>query len=141
MKKAKVIALISVLLLIFALTASAADFTETYSDTTVESCPEGKHSYYYIASDCYPPPCTCYACCKFCGYSEFVLTGDGYRETHSDPDGDGVCNNCRRAMPYVGCDHICHSKSIIVQKIILPVFKLLGDFFDIQEFCKCGTYH
>ena len=106
-----------------------------------ENCLNGNHSYYYVAPDCYPPLCVCYAGCDFCNYSETVIAGDGYRETHNDPDNDGICNSCQRVMPYVGCDHICHSESIIVQKMIMPILRIIWDFFDIQQFCECGTYH
>lgn len=117
-------------------TALAADIS------VIEDCPAGNHVFDYVSADCYPPLCTALAVCRYCTYQETVISeGDTSRLSHSDTDGDDVCDSCNRVMPYVNCGHICHSENIIVQKIIMPMLKFFWDYFDTEEFCECGTYH
>lgn len=107
----------------------------------IENCIDGKHIYDYIGADCYPPLCTGLAVCRYCTYQETVISGNGYREQHSDKNKDDICDDCNRTMPYVNCDHICHSENLLVQRIIMPVLRAIWRYFDVQEFCECGTYH
>lgn len=110
--------------------------------TNIENCLGGNHYYLIALPDCLGPlPCTSLGVCDYCGHAETVLTGNGYRQLHSDTDGDDICNNCDRLMPYINCNHFCHSKNIIIQKMLLPIMKLFWSFLDIEEFCQCGAYH
>ncbi len=108
----------------------------------IENCLEGKHKLMIAILDMEDPlDCTSLAECEFCVHREIVLTGDGYREHHRDTDKNGICDDCKREMPYLGCDHFCHSENIIVNKIVLPIFRFLWNLLGIEEYCDCGTYH
>lgn len=108
----------------------------------IENCLEGKHELMIALPDMEGPfDCTSLAECEFCTHREIVLTGDGYRENHRDKDNDGICDDCKREMPYLNCNHFCHSENIIVKKIVLPIFRFLWNLLGIEEYCDCGTYH
>ena len=108
----------------------------------LDDCLQDEHSYLIAYEDfAGPPDCTSLGVCEYCGHSEIVLTGNGYRERHRDNDENGICDDCKREMPYLGCDHFCHSENIIVKKIVLPIFRFLWNLLGIEEYCDCGTYH
>ncbi len=108
----------------------------------IENCIEGKHSYLIAVNDTAGPmDCTTPGICEYCGHGEIILTGDGYRERHRDSDKNGICDDCKREMPHLNCNHFCHSENILVQKILLPIFRIIWNFLDIEEYCGCGTYH
>lgn len=108
----------------------------------VENCLEGKHYYLIALPDMEGPiDCTSLGVCEYCDHSEIILTGNGYREIHRDNDKDGICDDCKREMPHLNCEHFCHSENIFVQKILLPLFRIIWNLFGIEEYCECGTYH
>lgn len=108
----------------------------------IENCLDGEHRYLIDIMDSVGPlDCTTLGICEYCEHSEIILTGDGYRERHRDSDKNGICDDCVREMPHIGCDHFCHKENIIAQKILLPVFRIIWSFFGIEEYCECGTYH
>lgn len=110
--------------------------------TAVENCLEGKHYYLIALPDMEGPfECTSLGVCEYCDHSEIILTGDGYREIHTDKNKDGICDDCKRQMPHIGCNHFCHSENILVQKLLLPIFRRIWNLFGIEEYCRCGTYH
>lgn len=108
----------------------------------IENCLAGKHSYLIAMDDTVGPmDCTTTGICEYCGHSEIILTGNGYRERHRDSDKNGICDDCKREMPHLNCSHFCHSENPIVQKLLLPIFRIMWLFFNREEYCKCGTYH
>ena len=109
---------------------------------SMKNCLEGNHSYNIWVIDAIGPlDCTSQGVCQYCGHSEIILTGNGYRERHRDSDKNGICDDCERQMPYIGCDHFCHSENALIQKFLLPVFRIIWNIFGIEEYCRCGTYH
>lgn len=108
----------------------------------LEDCLEGEHTYLIAIPDTAGPlDCTSLGVCEYCEHSEIILTGDGYRERHRDNDENGICDDCKRVMPHIGCEHFCHSESFVVQKLLLPLFRIIWSYFGIEEYCSCGTYH
>ncbi len=108
----------------------------------LENCLDGEHRYLIDIMDSVGPlDCTTLGLCEYCEHSEIILTGDGYRERHRDSDKDGICDDCKREMPHIGCDHFCHKENFITKKVLLPLFRIIWRFFGIEEYCECGTYH
>lgn len=126
--------------------APQTEIDELYKKTAdlreqLEDCLNGEHDLIYVTEDCYPSLCTAKAYCEFCTFQETVVSGTGFRQQHVDSDGDDICNSCNRIMPYVNCNHFCHSKNILIQKIFMPIVRFIWDYLDIEEFCECGTHH
>ena len=108
----------------------------------IENCIRGEHSYLIDMLDTVgPPDCTDLGICEYCGHSEIVLTGDGYRERHKDKDKDNICDDCKREMPHLNCNHFCHSENILIQNIVLPLCRIIWILIRTEDYCRCGTYH
>ena len=126
---------------------STEELTQLYEEVSalrvaVENCLKGEHAYLIALPDMEGPfECTNLGICEYCDHTEIILTGDGYRERHKDSDKNGICDDCKRVMPHLNCDHFCHSENVLIQKILLPVFRMIWNFFGIEEYCECGTYH
>ncbi len=106
----------------------------------IENCLQGNHNWIVRSEPVSPPMCVSVGTCSYCT-EEKLFIEDSADVIHTDHTGDNVCDLCERKMLSVNCDHFCHNKNVIIQKLILPLIKLIWSIMNTQEFCECGMPH
>ena len=104
----------------------------------LNNCINGKHTAWDFVGE--NERCVIEGHCLYCDEKVTVINQDFYAQ-HKDDNSDSICDDCNKEMPYMNCDHICHSDNIIFKKIIWPIIYRLYSLFGANQYCKCGMYH
>lgn len=79
--------------------------------------------------------------CSVCGTTRESVSIE--KLSHIDKNADGKCDLCDGFMTEDGyaCRCLCHVDMDIVQKLIIPILKVLWQVLGINELCSCGAEH